>query len=97
MTPGAYALDDKKEMGMAKKRGELDAHIVFEADEDNFDRMRDWLISTFKEAARYSKDGLVVVGVYDEEGRMQGFSIKGTPTSEAQDMIDSVFESTPAA
>lgn len=74
-----------------KKRGELDAHIVFEADEEEFDRMRAWLISTIKEAARYSQKGMVAIGVY-EHAEMVAHSVTGTPSSVAQAAIEQAFD-----
>lgn len=75
-----------------KKRGELDVHIVYEADdEEQRDRMRDWLISRLKEAPKGSKIGFIGVAVYEGES-MVGFSTHGTPSPTAQQMIEEVFE-----
>jgi hypothetical protein len=75
-----------------KKRGELDVHIVYEADdEEQRDRMRDWLISRLKEAPKGSKIGFIGVAVYEGEA-MVGFSTHGTPSPTAQQMIEEVFE-----
>lgn len=78
---------------MSKKRGELDVHIVYEgADEDERDRMRDWLISRLKEAPKGSRIGFIAVAVYDEDGKMTGFSTHGTPSPDAQRVIEEVFD-----
>lgn len=78
---------------MSKKRGELDVHIVFEADDDEqLERMRDWLTSRIKEAPKGSRIGFIGVAVYDGQGGMVGFSTHGAPSPTAQQMIEEVFE-----
>lgn len=78
---------------MSKKRGELGVHIVFEANNDeDLERMRDWLISRIKEAPKGSRIGFIGVAVYDGEDNMVGFSTHGTPSPTAQQMIEEVFE-----
>lgn len=74
------------------KRGELDVHIVYEgADEEELDRMRDWLISRLKEAPKGSRIGFIGVAVYDDDGKMVGFSTHRTPSPEAQRMLEELF------
>jgi hypothetical protein len=77
---------------MSKKRGELDVHVVFEADDDEqLERIRDWLTSRIKEAPKGSRIGFIAMAVYDGDN-MVGFSTHGQPTPTAQRMIEEVFE-----
>jgi hypothetical protein len=77
---------------MSTKRGELHVDIVFEGDdEEQRERMRDWLISRLKEAPKGSRLGFIGIAVYDEAGHMVGLSTHGAPTPSAQQMIEEVF------
>lgn len=77
---------------MNMKRGELTARIIFEADADEFDRMKQWLLGKVKGLADYSQKGMVAIAVYDEDNELLGFSVTGSPSPAAKDAIEVAFD-----
>ncbi len=70
----------------------INARIVIETNAESQERTVAYVVSALKNACRNMRDGTVLIQVYDEQDRLLGADLSGSPTEELQDVFDDLVD-----
>lgn len=77
---------------MALEQRELEVRVLVETDAENMTRTLNFIKTSVKGSCRNLKNGAVVIGLYDEDGRVVGVDVTGNPSQVMQRRIEELFE-----
>lgn len=74
------------------KRQVMGVDVFIDSNVESEERIRAYVIQAFKNACKNIRDGTVLVVIRDENERILGVDLSGTPTPELQDSFDDMID-----
>ena len=70
----------------------INARIVIETNAESPERTLGYVVSALKAACRNTRDGSVLITIYDDEDHMLGADLSGTPSEELQSDLEDLLD-----